>query len=100
MTTKELEKTINESKLILSRSGYTTIMDLAKLNKNAFFVPTPGQFEQEYLAKKLEADGLVPFCNQEEFCLEQLEKISNYKGLSHFNFELNYKKLFSLFQGE
>jgi hypothetical protein len=27
-------------------SGYTTIMDLAKLCKKAFFIPTPGQYEQ------------------------------------------------------
>jgi predicted glycosyltransferase len=32
--------------MVLSRSGYTTIIDLAKLNKKAFFIPTPGQFEQ------------------------------------------------------
>lgn len=100
MASKELEKTINQSKLILSRSGYTTVMDLAKLNKKAFFIPTPGQFEQEYLAKKLEADRLVPFCKQDEFDKEKLNLVINYKGLSNFNFELNYKKLFSLFQSE
>lgn len=100
MASKELEKTINQSELILSRSGYTTIMDLAKLNKKAFFIPTPGQFEQEYLAKKLEADRLVPFCKQDDFTIEKLSMISNYNGLTNFNFELNYKKLFSLFQSE
>ncbi|MGF1556578.1 glycosyltransferase [Paucihalobacter sp.] len=100
MASKELEKTINQSKLILSRSGYTTIMDLAKLNKKAFFIPTPGQFEQEYLAKKLESDGMVPYCNQDEFNQEKLNSVSNYKGLCNYNFELNYKKLFNLFQSE
>ncbi len=65
MTTEELERTINKSKIVLSRSGYTTIMDLAKLQKKAFFIPTPGQFEQEYLAKRLEDLRLVPSCNQE-----------------------------------
>jgi hypothetical protein len=36
-------------------------MDLAKLEKKAFFIPTPGQYEQLYLAKKLEEEGIAPF---------------------------------------
>jgi len=98
MTSEQLEKTINESKLVLSRSGYTTIMDLTKLGKKAFFIPTPGQFEQEYLAEKLEIDGLVPFCKQGDFTIKQLEKVINYKGFKDFENYVNYKKLFSLFE--
>jgi uncharacterized protein (TIGR00661 family) len=100
MTSKLLERSLNESKLIISRSGYTTIMDLAKLGKRAFFIPTPGQFEQEYLAKRMDIDGFVPSCNQEDFKLEMLEKTSYYKGLSNFKHEINYKNLFSLFHTE
>ena len=37
--------------VVISRSGYSTVMDIAKLNKKAIFVPTPGQTEQLYLAK-------------------------------------------------
>ena len=97
MTTELLEKTINESALIISRSGYTTIMDLAKLNKKAFFIPTPGQFEQEYLAERLTEMRLVPSCKQGEFTLKKLKEVSSYEGLKSFNFEINYKDLFSLF---
>ena len=97
MTSELLEKTINESALIISRSGYTTIMDLAKLNKKAFFIPTPGQFEQEYLAKRLSEMGIVPSCNQDDFTLKKLNEVPSYKGLSAFDFEPNYKELFSLF---
>lgn len=100
MTSGQLEETLNKSKLIVSRSGYTTIMDLAKLGKKAFFIPTPGQFEQEYLAKKLQKDGLVPYCEQEDFNIEKLRIVENYKGLSSFDFEINFKALFSLFKGE
>ncbi|MDD3321148.1 MAG: hypothetical protein PHS59_06870 [Paludibacter sp.] len=41
------------SKKIICRSGYSTIMDLETLNclDKAEFIPTPGQTEQEYLAK-------------------------------------------------
>ena len=100
MTSTELEKTINESELIVSRSGYTTIMDLAKLGKRAFFIPTPGQDEQEYLAEKLEKDNRVPFCNQDEFSMEKLKDISNYKGFSTYANEPNFKNLLSLFERE
>ena len=98
MNTHILEKTINESELIISRSGYTTIMDLAKLNKKAFFIPTPGQYEQEYLAKRLMDLGLAPSCNQDEFSLKKLEKIADFKGLHTLDFEVDYKKLFNLFE--
>lgn len=97
MTSDLLEKSLNESEYIISRSGYTTIMDLAKLGKKAFFIPTPGQFEQEYLAVRLNKLGLVPSCKQEAFSLNKLESIHQYKGLFDFEYEIDYKKLFSLF---
>jgi len=53
LSSKELNNVILESRLIICRSGYSTIMDLYKLEKNAIIVPTPGQTEQEYLAKYL-----------------------------------------------
>jgi len=37
MTSEELEIAFNESKHILCRSGYTTVMDLAKLEKRLFY---------------------------------------------------------------
>lgn len=100
MQSDELEKLFNESQLVLCRSGYTTVMDLAKLGKKAFFIPTPGQFEQEYLAEKFQEDGLVPFCNQEDFLIEKLKEVQNFKGLSNFERELDWQKLFSLFERE
>lgn len=36
---------------IISRNGYTTLMDLCVLQKKAILIPTPGQPEQKYLAK-------------------------------------------------
>lgn len=96
----ELETTINESTLIVSRSGYTTVMDLAKLGKKAFFIPTPGQFEQEYLAKRLTEKGLVPSCSQDEFTIDKLKEIDDYEGLKSFDYEVNFKKLFHLFKGK
>ena len=39
------------SRVVVGRSGYTTLMELSAWGKRAFFVPTPGQSEQEYLAQ-------------------------------------------------
>ncbi|MCF7568389.1 glycosyltransferase [Sabulilitoribacter arenilitoris] len=100
MTSDLLEKTINESELIITRSGYTTVMDLAKLNKKAFFIPTPRQFEQEYLAKRLSDLKLAPSCSQEGFTLDKLKNIDDYNGLKSFDFEVDFKNLFSLFERE
>ena len=97
---QELENAINESKYVLSRSGYTTVMDLAKLEKKAFFIPTPGQFEQEYLAERLTSKGMVGSCLQKDFHLDVLKSIEDYKGLQSSEYTTNYKKLFSLFESE
>lgn len=50
---QELNVLILRSAFILCRSGYSTVMDLYALQKNALLVPTPGQAEQEYLAEYL-----------------------------------------------
>ena len=72
-------------------------MDSAKLEKKAYFIPTPGQFEQEYLAKKLQDSGHIPFCAQDDFNLSELERVRTYRGLSSLSHEPDYKELFSLF---
>ncbi|WP_366125097.1 glycosyltransferase [uncultured Winogradskyella sp.] len=100
MTSNQLETAINESDIILSRSGYTTIMDLAKLEKKAFFIPTPGQYEQEYLAKKLHTEGIAPYSRQDDFNIKMLSEIQNYSGFKSEEQQLNYTKLFRLFESK
>ncbi|MDR5589300.1 glycosyltransferase [Christiangramia sp. SM2212] len=95
---KALQEAINASRYIVSRSGYTTLMDLAKLEKKAFFIPTPGQNEQEYLAERLSKLGIAPFCKQEDFDLTQLRRIENYEGLSDFGNHVVFRDLFSFFE--
>ena len=97
MTSKELEDAINNSKLIISRSGYTTIMDLAKLGKKAIFIPTPGQFEQVYLAEKLDEENVIPCLSQDAFSIKDLKFSSNYSGFSTFENTTNFRELFGLF---
>lgn len=101
MQSNELEETINKSEIVVSRSGYTTIMDLTMLGKKVFFVPTPGQFEQEYLAKRLKSLGIAPSCKQEKFQEKKLNKASVYKGLETLSQQqVNFSELFSLFEGK
>lgn len=47
---KEADAAILKADVIISRNGYSTLMDLLVLNKRAILMPTPGQIEQEYLA--------------------------------------------------
>ncbi len=98
MNSRQLEQTFNESEIVLCRSGYTTIMDLAKLGKKAYFIPTPGQYEQEYLAEKLKKEGLVPYAKQDDFRIENLMEIHNYIGLPQFDSKFDWKKLFKVFE--
>jgi hypothetical protein len=73
-------------------------MDLVKLEKKAFFIPTPGQYEQEYLAEKLEKEGLVPYATQDDFKIADLFETENFKGFAGFDNILNWEKLFQIFQ--
>lgn len=57
LPSKELVNYLMEAKVIISRAGYSTIMDLIALNRSAILVPTPGQTEQEYLADYLDSKG-------------------------------------------
>ncbi len=76
LPTAELNKALLQSKHIIARSGYSTIMDLIKLQRHAILVPTPGQTEQEYLAKYLAGQKLFCTVNQENFNLEELLKVA------------------------
>jgi predicted glycosyltransferase len=46
-----LQEVVMSSAQIICRSGYSTLMDLHYWQKPALLIPTPGQTEQEYLAK-------------------------------------------------
>ena len=99
---KDLNTAIIQSELIICRSGYSTIMDLAKLGRKAIFIPTPGQTEQEYLAHNFKDLGTCYTQKQSDFNFEiAVEESKNYTG---FNIEINSKtdwtSLFRLFEGE
>lgn len=48
----EQDELIRRAKRIISRSGYSTVMDAQYLNAEFKLIPTPGQREQEYLSSR------------------------------------------------
>jgi UDP:flavonoid glycosyltransferase YjiC (YdhE family) len=66
----ELNNIMDESDIVISRSGYSTIMDLISIRKSAILVPTPGQTEQEYLAEYLNEKKWMYFLPQKNFNLK------------------------------
>ncbi|KAB2813696.1 glycosyltransferase family protein [Phaeocystidibacter luteus] len=50
MNSEELSQLYADAEVIITRSGYSSLMDLVTLGKKALLIPTPGQTEQEYLA--------------------------------------------------
>jgi uncharacterized protein (TIGR00661 family) len=79
LVAEDLNKAMIESKLVISRSGYTTVMDIAALQKKSILIPTPGQTEQEYLAESLEQKGIACCFAQKNFVLrEALKKAASF----------------------
>ncbi len=100
LTTAALEKAINQSRYVIARSGYTTIMDLAVMKKKVFFIPTPGQTEQEYLAELLKSKKIAPYCTQDSFKSKELPRLKVYPGFEQGIPSYNLTQFFGLFNGE
>jgi UDP-N-acetylglucosamine:LPS N-acetylglucosamine transferase len=67
----ELEQQIQGASMVIARCGYSTVMDLAALQKKSILIPTPGQTEQEYLARFLQQKNLAFCIEQRKFRLQQ-----------------------------
>lgn len=77
----ELEEVMSAADVVLSRSGYSTVMDLAVIGRKAIFVPTLGQTEQEYLAQMYHARGIHLHAPQRGFSLaDAMGRIGSYTG--------------------
>ena len=66
---EELNKEMIGAEYIISRSGYSTIMDIIKLGKKSILIATPGQTEQEYLAKYLQEKKIALTISQKSFSI-------------------------------
>lgn len=76
---KDLQRYIAQGGIIVARSGYSTVMDMAALGSKVIFVPTPGQTEQEYLAVRLKEQGIAFFMHQHNFAL-----VAAYSASKHY----------------
>ncbi|ARV07288.1 glycosyltransferase [Polaribacter sp. SA4-10] len=99
LLTDKLEKLINSAKIVVCRSGYSSIMDLSVLEKKVFFIPTKNQPEQAYLANYLTEKRMAPQCSLKDFSVEKLLEDKDYKGLKSEEIKLN-SNLFSLFHSK
>jgi predicted glycosyltransferase len=87
LNTNEVSAFIKYAGLIICRAGYTSIMDLIALNKNAILIPTPGQTEQEYLAY-YHASGKT-------FGILKQHQLTNFQ-FAGFNYNLELKEKLQL----
>jgi Glycosyltransferase family 28 C-terminal domain len=88
---------MNRARVTITRSGYTTLMELAELGKRALFVPTPGQSEQEYLAAFHRERGHVWATTQRRLDLpKDLPRADACAGLPRLATEASIRRFFEL----
>lgn len=82
-----MEKLFRSAALVVARSGYTTVMEMASLGlTRVVLVPTPGQSEQEYLADHLDRAGIALRMDQDGLDLRSAQKrLGRYAGFSGFD---------------
>jgi UDP-N-acetylglucosamine:LPS N-acetylglucosamine transferase len=69
-----MKQVISGSSLVISRAGYSSVMELVSLGKGGVIIPTPGQTEQEYLGQL--HNGHHGFITVKQNDLEHLREIS------------------------
>ncbi|MGG7665218.1 glycosyltransferase [Dyadobacter sp. BHUBP1] len=80
---RELAHALARAQLVVCRSGYSTLMDLAVFGKKALLIPTPGQSEQEYLATHLQTEGIALCRDQGNINLSKdIPKALGYRGFT------------------
>ncbi len=98
LTTDALSSTLSDAKLVICRSGYSSIMDLLKFRKKAVLIPTPGQTEQLYLAKLMKDKNW--FCTEQQHDFDLTHAIpqclASKQVVPSLNFELHKQVLAEL----
>ena len=99
MLTKQLEHTLNLSKMVICRAGYSSVLDLVSLRKKALLIPTKFQNEQEYLAKYLQQKGYFSFVKERKVNKNTLDVFPEFTPANYQKKVFN-SKLFHLFHGK
>ncbi len=85
LPTMQMQQAFEQSNFIVSRCGYSTLMDMQVLGCKCIYVPTPGQTEQEYLGKRLQDVGKAVVCKQDALNLkEAIETAASFNYKTHF----------------
>lgn len=93
-----LQQLLCKAGMVISRCGYSTVMDLAALQKQSILIPTPGQTEQEYLAKYLQQKNFAFCVEQKKFRLKNvLELAEAFPYKPHLNPENNLASVIKSF---
>lgn len=80
LTSQELSDALASTSIVVTRAGYSTIMDLIAAGQKGVLIPTPGQTEQEYLATRCMEMGLFYAVQQKQLQLKKdIHKARQYK---------------------
>ena len=79
---ESLQEKFKDASFVIGRCGYSTLMDLTYLKKKSILIPTPGQTEQEYLARHLQKSNFAFCVEQEKFKLKNVLELA-----SRFNYK-------------
>ena len=100
---EKLARLLEQSELVISRPGYSSLMDYLFLGNRALLIPTPGQPEQEYLARYMLSRGWFYYVSQDYFDpAKDIEAALDYDGFppSLREHSAINESLFSLFERE
>jgi len=83
----EMAALLANATYVISRGGYSTIMDLIPMRKKCIFIPTPGQTEQLYLCKHLQEINLAMSMSQQKFSLPSALENAKHFGFSFYRIQ-------------
>lgn len=82
----EMEPLMNQAEIIVARPGYSTLMELVEIGRKALLVPTPGQTEQQYLARRMREKEWFYSVEQDKLNLaDDIETVRSFSGLHRPN---------------
>jgi len=95
LASQELAFLCQKAEVVISRSGYSSLMDYMALGKQRLIlIPTPGQTEQEYLAQRMMNQQIALVQQQDEVDLVQaFQQLPSYSGFyAHHSPQILLKK--------
>lgn len=97
-----LHSLLKQDPVVICRGGFSTLMDISLTGNKVICIPTPGQTEQEYLAKKGSLENRLVYCHQKDFSLiECLRKVKNTTGIikvDKIEYQIAVAKVLAMFR--